>query len=142
MFTNTNKKNIIVFAAGGGNDIFSSLAYINCHLTEYKKNEKNIALIGILGFTPLHTINDKLFEEPLIVPNNEMKRYLLCEPIKQISCQERLLPKLINEITPNITKYICMSPKYFHYALMKIFDFYFDEQNKNLNIQYQNKLII
>jgi len=92
----------------GGNDIFSSLAYIKCQLYQYEK----IGLIGVLGFTPFHT-NDPMnkTEQPLIKPTSQMKRYLLGNPIKEISCYERLLPEIINYLQLNI-KYMCMSSKY------------------------------
>lgn len=48
-----NKDNIIVFVAGGGNDVFSGIAYIESFLTKYKF--KKIALASILGFTPFHS---------------------------------------------------------------------------------------
>jgi hypothetical protein len=103
----SEKRNIIVFAAGGGNDVFSALAYIKCHLQDYNK----IGLVSVLGFTPLHTNINSLIEPPCIIPNCNMKRYILCDPIKEITCCEKLIPKLLDIMDLNV-KTVCISPKY------------------------------
>jgi hypothetical protein len=79
-FCQNIKKNIVIIAAGGGNDIFSSVVYAKCILSNYPK--ENIAIIGILGLTPFY--GDKPTEPNIIIPNNNMKRYILCNPPKQI----------------------------------------------------------
>lgn len=77
---NLIEKNLVVIAAGGGNDVFSAIAYINSH--HINKNYNNIILFGILGLTPFHT-NESLnhscinIEEPIIIPTSNMKRYML-----------------------------------------------------------------
>lgn len=110
-----NKDNIIVFAAGGGNDVFSAIAYIESFLSKYKF--KKIALVSVLGFTPFHsnteinydTIN---IEAPLIKPTNEFRRYIQTLNPKEINNTEKFLDVIINENTQLISNYICMSPKY------------------------------
>lgn len=114
--------NIVVIAAGGGNDIFSAIAYIKSHL--YKYDFKKIALIGLLGFTPFHS-NSSLdpinlnIESPIIVPTANMHRYLVFrkyietkETLREIYANERLLPSIISDLCPEITTYLCVSPKY------------------------------
>jgi hypothetical protein len=105
---------IIVFAAGGGNDVFSTVAYIKAHL--HKKFEE-IAIVSVLGFTPFHSnteikANEPNFEFPLIQPTSDMRRYLLFNNPKEIMCMEKLIPSIVKEFVPEIKKYICMSPKY------------------------------
>lgn len=100
-------KNIIIFAAGGGNDIFSALAYRKVLISE----NIDVYIIGVLGLTPLHTNNPSyMYEDPLIKPTSQMHRYLLCDPIKEISNNERLFPDLANKFA--IKDYVCISPKY------------------------------
>lgn len=109
------KKNIVIFAAGGGNDVFSSIAYIKAHLCNY--NFDNIAIVSVLGFTPFHS-NDIIKENvinveyPLIIPTSNMKRYLPYYTPLEISCSERLLPDMLKQLAPEIKNYVCMSPKY------------------------------
>jgi len=109
------KKNIIVFAAGGGNDIFSAVAYVKSYLSEYFFDK--IAIVGVLGFTPFHSttplISGQLHTEPpLVRPTADMKRYLMCNPPREIGNNEKLLPGLLQELAPEITNFVCMSPKY------------------------------
>lgn len=115
-----NKKNIILFAAGGGNDVFSTLAYNKAFISKYKFEK--IALVSVLGLTPFHN-NEVVkpgilnIEEPLIKPSREMHRYLTFNSSdtnnpKEIYNMEKLLPDLVDEFTPEIENYICMSPKY------------------------------
>lgn len=108
-------KNIIVFAAGGGNDIFSTLAYVKAHLPRYKYQK--IVTIGALGITPFHSNtpiipNHKNIESPLIIPTSELNRYLVTNPPKKIFNSERLLPGLIKEFFPEVNNFVCMSTKY------------------------------
>lgn len=106
-----NKENIIVFAAGGGNDVFSAIAYIESFLAKY--NFKKIAIVSVLGFTPFHS-NDEIkpnflnIELPLIKPSNKLHRYIPISPPKEISNTEKMLESII----PDNYQYICMSPKY------------------------------
>lgn len=106
------KPNIILFAAGGGNDIFSTITYAKNHLTDYNK----IAIIGLLGFTPFHhsntTLSESQTEQPLIIPNENMRRYLFLDPLKEIYCMEKLLPEILLQVMPSIQNYVCVSPKY------------------------------
>lgn len=74
---------IVVFAAGGGNDIFSALAYIKIHLSGYRK----IKLIGISGLTPFHGYPNATIELPLLKIGN-IERFILG---KQIYCLENKL---------------------------------------------------
>ena len=101
-------ENIVLIAAGGGNDVFSTLAYAKCMLNE----TNNIAIISLLGLTPFHSINNSNIELPLIIPDDKMERYILCNPPKKIRCIERLLPSVLSNICPNINKYACLSTKY------------------------------
>ena len=108
-------QNIVVIAAGGGNDIFSAIAYINSQLKN--KNYPNYALLGILGLTPFHTNEEMIsnslnIEHPIIVPSANMKRYLVMHPPKQIYATESLLPEIIESSAPYIKHYACISPKY------------------------------
>jgi len=99
--------NTIIFAAGGGNDVFSSIAYIKA------TNKKNVALISILGLTPFHCLNEDDKIEPLhIIPTINMARYIPKDPPKKIFCMESLIPKILHEELPELTKYACISPKY------------------------------
>jgi len=75
-----NSKNLVVIAAGGGNDVFSAIAYINSH--HVNKNYNKIILFGILGLTPFHTNNvlnpdDINIEESIMIPTSNTKRYTL-----------------------------------------------------------------
>jgi len=112
MITN---KNLVVIAAGGGNDVFSAIAFINAH--HFNKVYKNIVLFGVLGMTPFHT-NDQIkpycvnIEEPIIVPTLSMKRYIVMRPPKEIFANESMLPEIINILSPQINHYACLSPKY------------------------------
>ena len=118
------KKNIVIFAAGGGNDIFSALAYAKCYLTDYQFDQ--IAIVGALGFTPFHS-NTSIkpdfinVEEPLIKPTTDFKRYLMFHPPREIYNNERLFPDILTTLEAsttesqrgiNIKHYTCMSPKY------------------------------
>lgn len=109
---NNNIKNIIVFGAGGGNDIFSAMAYIN-DLND-KNPGINYGLVGVLGFTPFHTNSDDCtIEPPIIKPTNNFKRYLVCKPPKEIRSTECMLPNVCASIVPFILdRYLVMSPKY------------------------------
>lgn len=115
MIMNNNYENLVVVAAGGGNDVFSAIAYINAQHSN--KTYKNIVLFGILGLTPFHT-NDKIkskcvnTEEPIIIPTTNMKRYIMMKIPKEIYANESMLPLIINNICPQITYYACLSPKY------------------------------
>lgn len=86
--------NIIIIAAGGGNDIFSSMAYAET------LNTNNIIFVAILGLTPLYTV-DNITEDPITISSPNLKRYILCDPPKQVMCMESLL-----------TNCICVSSKY------------------------------
>lgn len=99
--------NTIIFAAGGGNDIFSSIAYIKA------TNKKNVAIISVLGLTPFHCLNDCDKIEPLhIIPTINMSRYIVKNPPKKIFCMESLIPEILSKKLPNLTKYACISSKY------------------------------
>lgn len=106
------KKKVIVFAAGGGNDVFSAIAYIKAHMHQ---RFEEIALVCVLGFTPFHSNTIAVpgdTESPLIRPTNTMHRYLQLDPPKEIICMEKLIPTMLQDFAPYVTKYICMSPKY------------------------------
>jgi len=110
-----NKSKIIIFAAGGGNDVFSALAYVKSWLCDYNFDE--IALVSILGLTPFHSNKEIIpniinVEMPLIKPTSAMHRYLMLPNPKEIYCMEKLLPELINDYAPHIKNYICISSKY------------------------------
>lgn len=121
----TQLPNIVVIAAGGGNDIFSAIAYIKAHLHQH--SFEKIALIGLLGFTPFHS-NSELhptninIEHPIIIPSESMHRYLSfhkwdgdsrnIETIQEIYANERLLPTILANICPEVKHYLCLSPKY------------------------------
>ena len=108
-----NKDNIIIFAAGGGNDVFSAIAYIESFNTNFKK----IAIVSVLGFTPFHS-NTEIkqdiinIELPLIKPTKQFHRYIQTLEPKEISNTEKLIEEIINENSSCIYDYICMSPKY------------------------------
>ena len=110
-----NPENLVVIAAGGGNDVFSAIAYINAHVST--KSYKNIILFGILGLTPFHT-NDQIkpnhinIEDPIIIPTSNMKRYIMMYEPKEIYANESILPEVIKNMCPLITHYACLSPKY------------------------------
>lgn len=100
-------KNTIIFAAGGGNDVFSAIAYIK------SMNKKNVALISLLGLTPFHCLNDTdKIEHIHIIPTSNMSRYIVKNPPKKIFCMESLIPDILSKELPEITKYACISPKY------------------------------
>ena len=105
------KKNIIIFAAGGGNDIFSAIAYIRAHISNY--SFEKIALVGVLEFTPFHTTKSLVdglnVECPLIKPTSDMHRYLIFKNPKEITCNEKILPQLLSEIAPEVKNYVLMS---------------------------------
>ncbi|ARF11921.1 protein of unknown function DUF1152 [Klosneuvirus KNV1] len=108
-------KNIVLFAAGGGNDIFSTLAYVKAQLPQH--NYQKIAIIGVLGITPFHSNTPIIpnyvnVESPLIIPASDLNRYLPLHPPKKIYNSERLLPELIKESFPEVNNYVCMSSKY------------------------------
>lgn len=110
-----NKDNIIIFAAGGGNDVFSAIAYIESYLSKYKFNK--IALVSVLGFTPFHSNTEIKYdtintEAPLIKPTNTFHRYIQTLNPKEINNTEKFLDEIINENTQLIYDYVCMSPKY------------------------------
>lgn len=86
---------------GGGNDIFSSLAYININLLG-KFNK--IGLIGVLGFTPLHLCEGSNIEPELLRGGN-IKRYVAG---KEVYCNEN---KLI-ELLPDNVNHALVSTKY------------------------------
>jgi hypothetical protein len=99
--------NTIIFAAGGGNDVFSAIAYIK------STNKRNVALISVLGLTPFHCLKDNDKIEPLhIIPTINMSRYIVKNPHKKIFCMESLIPEILSKQLPEITKYACISPKY------------------------------
>ena len=100
-------ENTIIFAAGGGNDVFSSIAYIK------SMSMKNVAIISVLGLTPFHCLNENETVEPsIIIPTTNMSRYIVKEPPKKIFCMESLIPEILADEYPEITKYACISPKY------------------------------
>ena len=89
-----NKDNIIIFAAGGGNDVFSSIAYIESFLIKYKF--KKIAIVSVLGFTPFHSnieikSNFINIESPLIKPTSEFHRYIQTLNPKEINNTEKFI---------------------------------------------------
>jgi len=99
--------NTIIFAADGGNDVFSAIAYIK------STNKKNVALISVLGLTPLHSLNnDDKIEPPYIIPTINMSRFIVKDPPKKIFCMESLIPEILCKELPEVTKYACISPKY------------------------------
>lgn len=99
--------NTIIFAAGGGNDVFSTIAYIKA------TNKKNVALISVLGLTPFHCLNDNdKIEPPYIIPTINMSRYIVKDPPKKIFCMESLISEILRKELPEVTKYACISPKY------------------------------
>jgi hypothetical protein len=110
-------KKVILFAAGGGNDIFSTIAFSKAHLSGYEKT----AFVSILGLTPFHTElpikNEPNIELPLLKPNH---RYIINKEIKEITCMEKFIPEFTND------NYICVSPKYSPHEqasnLQKLFD--------------------
>lgn len=113
------KKDIVILAAGGGNDILSAISYVKAHISKYEYSD--IAIIGMLGFTPFHTdtdtndiddINVVDIEKPIIIPSSSLRRYLMMKSPKEINCTERLIPNLVQDICPNITHYACLSSKY------------------------------
>ncbi len=83
----------VVIGAGGGNDVFSSMAYADTLGAE------KVLLVGILGLTPFHyptaidltQDNQRYTEPPLMQPTSEMVRYIMMDPPKKINCSERLL---------------------------------------------------
>lgn len=95
--------NTIIFAAGGGNDVFSAIAYIKA------TQKKNVTLISILGLTPFHNINNGTIEPPYIIPTTTMSRYIVTNPPKKIFCMESLIPTVLND---EVKHYMCISPKY------------------------------
>jgi hypothetical protein len=104
-------KNIVIIAAGGGNDVFSTIAYVKSVITDHSTD--NIGIISMLGLTPFHRSDTNiLIEQRIIIPNDNMERYIMCNPSKKIRCMERLLPVILKDIAPNINKYACLSPKY------------------------------
>lgn len=108
-----NTDNIIIFAAGGGNDVFSAIAYIE----SLKHTFKKIALVSVLGFTPFHSnteIKQNIIniELPLIKPTKEFRRYIQTLNPKEIQNTEKFLETIISENSESIDNYICMSPKY------------------------------
>lgn len=143
---NGKKDNIVVFAAGGGNDIFSAIAYINSYLANYFFKE--IALIGVLGFTPFHyegelTTQGLNIEHPIIQPSKELGRYLVFphkeNNITKIYSTESLIPEILLQLAPQIKKYICLSSKYSaidqSHNIKKLFlSWGFEPQNTILNI--------
>lgn len=88
---------------------------------------KQIALIGLLGFTAFHidkpldyeSIN---IEPPILIPSENMPRYLAYHKvtdnyrpqrnIQEFYAMERLLPSILNELCPEVKKYMCISTKY------------------------------
>jgi hypothetical protein len=112
---NHDLENLVVIAAGGGNDVFSAISYINAHKST--KNYKKIVLFGILGFTPFHTndpikVNHINIEDPIIIPTEFTKRYIVMHQPKEIFANESMLPTIIKTISPYINHYACISPKY------------------------------
>jgi hypothetical protein len=102
----------VVVAAGGGNDIFSAVAYADTITFD------EILLVGVLGLTPFHYPkslstfsicihgNGKYIEPPLIVPTETISRYIVMNPPRQINCSEKILPKITKH------KCVCLSSKY------------------------------
>ena len=120
MLLHSSIPNIVIIAAGGGNDIFSAIAYIKAHISQY--SFEKIALIGLLGFTPFHS-NTPLhptninIENPIIIPSDNMRRYIPFhkwnkETVHEIYANEKLLPSILADICPEIKDYLCISPKY------------------------------
>ena len=90
-------KNIVLFAAGGGNDIFSTLAYVKAQLPQH--NYQKIAIIGVLGITPFHSNTPIIpnyvnVESPLIIPASDLNRYLPLHPPKKIYNSSNLHPTI------------------------------------------------
>lgn len=90
----------VIIAAGGGNDVFTALAYAT---------QPDDIVVGVLGLTPFHTSSPvdlapgyHYAEDPIIYASPTMTRYLCCDPPKKIYCNEALLPAG----TP------CLSPKW------------------------------
>lgn len=111
-----NDSKIVVFAAGGGNDIFSTIAYIkNVTLKNYRA--ENIFIMSLLGLTPFHypsELEDGItYTEPMIIePTENMSRYIVSNPPIKIKCMESLVGKVVSDIVPGLTKIICISTKY------------------------------
>src|SRR5579872_7229564 len=127
---NIATKNLIVIAAGGGNDVFSSVAYIKSQYSARKHAYSKIVPIGILGLTPFHS-NESIkpgqlnIEKPIIIPTETTKRYLVMNPPKEIYANESMLPHVIKSEAPYIDNCVCLSPKYsakdVAYALKNLF---------------------
>jgi len=109
-------ENIVVFAAGGGNDVFSAMVYIKTVVLS-SFSIQNVALVGLLGLTPFHYPSElqekEIYTEPKsIVPTSEMVRYIPMNPPKKITCLERHIPLISSRIVPGLNKYLCVSSKY------------------------------
>lgn len=110
------KPHVVVIGAGGGNDVFSCIAYIENTLATPQASyqcatpQASYLLVGMLGLTPFHypePIEDSnTYTEPMIIVSSvSMSRYIPCHPPKKIACMETHLAHLY----PNS---ICMSTKY------------------------------
>lgn len=107
--------NTIIFAAGGGNDIFSALAHIK------SQNIQNVLLVGVLGFTPFHSQNPSDVKEPVatsLMMATEREPILLtpgninrCILNKKIYCLENIINDVINDLGL-VVKVQLMSSKY------------------------------
>lgn len=80
--------NKIVIAAGGGNDVFTSLAHIQ------SQGYSSTVLFGILGFTPFHSQGPDDVEERILLEPGNVERYILR---KKIYTLENHLQFLVNE---------------------------------------------
>lgn len=110
-------KNLVIIVAGGGNDVFSGVAYINSQYTSKRHSYSKIALIGILGLTPFHSNepikpNQLNIEKPIIFPSESTKRYIVMNPPKEIYANESMLPQIIKSEAAYINYCVCLSPKY------------------------------
>lgn len=114
------ERNLVIITAGGGNDVFSGIAYLNSITKNFAYNK--IILVGILGLTPIHLDiessvleHNKLYsEQPIIFPTKNLKRFLLMHKPKEIYASEKILPELLYQLVPkhlNIECF-CLSSKY------------------------------
>ncbi len=115
--------NVVLIAAGGGNDTFSIIPLAKHFINKGKR----VSIFGVVGFTPFHTnmnpimnpkLTPNLTEKPIMNPYN-LRRFMTYidtnndgTNIKEIKNNECLVPEVVKKLELHVDKYLVISPKY------------------------------
>ncbi len=120
-------KKALVFGTGGGNDIVSAILPA-LHL-DNKGLEVDIA--GILSPAAVHTF-DGIFEKPVNLINDSVKRYIFTPGYKEISFLDESLPDIIEQENIAINDFYEFSLRYGTFELLRSVDYLIKDKDYDL----------